>query len=39
MRREDLAAVADQLNFLARRTVGLESPAQALDEFLASAAA
>jgi len=37
--REDLAAVADQLNSRPRKSVGWKTPAQALDEFLAGAAA
>jgi len=37
--REHLAAVADQLNSRPRKTVGWKTPAQALDEFLAGAAA
>ncbi len=36
---EHLAAVADQLNSRPRKTLGWNNPAQALDEFLASAAA
>lgn len=37
--REDLAAVADQLNSWPSKTVGWKTPAQALDEFLAGSAA
>ncbi len=37
--REHLAAVADQLNSRPRKTLGWKTPAQALDEFLAGAAA
>ena len=37
--REHLAAVADQLNARPRKTLGWKTPAQALDEFLARAAA
>ena len=37
--REHLAAVAGQLNSRPRKTLGWKTPAQALDEFLASAAA
>jgi IS30 family transposase len=36
--REDLAAVAAQLNSRPRKTLGWKTPAQALDEFLAAAA-
>jgi len=36
---EHLAAVADQLNSRPRKTLGWKTPAQALDEFLAGAAA
>jgi IS30 family transposase len=36
--REDLAAVAGQLNSRPRKTLGWKPPAQALDEFLAAAA-
>ncbi len=36
--REDLAAVADELNSRPRKTLGWKTPAQALDEFLAAAA-
>ena len=36
---EQLAAVADQLNSRPRKTLGWKTPAQALDEFLAAAAA
>ena len=37
--REDLVAVAAQLNSRPRKTLGWKTPAQALDEFLAGAAA
>jgi transposase, IS30 family len=37
--REHLAGVADQLNSRPRKTLGWKTPAQALDEFLAAAAA
>lgn len=37
--REHLAAVADQLNSRPRKTLGWKTPAQALDQFLAGAAA
>ena len=37
--REHLAAVADQLNSRPRKTLGWKTPAQALDDFLAGAAA
>jgi IS30 family transposase len=36
--REDLAAVAAELNSRPRKTLGWKTPAQALDEFLAAAA-
>jgi IS30 family transposase len=38
-RREHLAEVADQLNSRPRKTLGWKTPARALDEFLAAAAA